>query len=371
MKSLWHCRKNNRAFTLVEMLVVIAIIAILAALLLPTLVHGKQRAQRVECIGNLRETGTAFNIFAHDHQGKFPMQIPQAEGGSQEYVTAGNNIAGVIYFSYRHLQTLANELVVPRILICPADLTREPAPSFGVLQNSNVSYFVGVYADFNEPSSVLAGDRNITNNTATASLVRGGYGLRWNNELHYFKGNVLFSDTHVEQMNNTQIELPSRTQAGVVLALPAVKPPSPAGSGPVMAQNPSSSTASIQESAPSQQGVGRPGNPAPNIPAPQSPRPSRSGMASSQMAANQGSNAPAFVEIDAKEKKGDAALSDVPPTAPAPAADDYEPPLVWLQGAAKAGIANMGGWLWVLLLLLIAALAYWFSRRKKRPVKRR
>src|SRR4051812_20766968 len=109
MKSLWHSGKN-RAFTLVEMLVVIAIIGVLAALLLPALTRGKQRAQRIQCIGNLKEIGTAFHLFAHDHQGKFPMQILQSEGGSEEYVIAGNNIGGTFYFSYRHLQALANEL---------------------------------------------------------------------------------------------------------------------------------------------------------------------------------------------------------------------------------------------------------------------
>src|SRR5689334_14206578 len=150
MKSLWRHEKN-RAFTLVEMLVVIAIIAVLAALLLPALTRGKQRAQRIQCIGNLKEMGTAFHIFAHDHRGKFPMQTPIAEGGSEELVIAGNNISGNFYFAYRHLQTLANELVVARILICPAD-TREPAVNFGALQNSNVSYFVGVNADYNIPS---------------------------------------------------------------------------------------------------------------------------------------------------------------------------------------------------------------------------
>src|SRR5882724_8349653 len=135
MKSLWQNRKAQ-AFTLVELLVVIAIIAVLAALLLPVLTRGKQRAQRIQCIGNLKNIGTAFQIFAHDHHGSFPMEISTAEGGSEELVQAGNNINGVFYFSYKHLQTLANELVVPRILVCPADLGREPAPTFSLLQNS-------------------------------------------------------------------------------------------------------------------------------------------------------------------------------------------------------------------------------------------
>src|SRR4051812_14830969 len=59
-------------FTLIELLVVMAIIAILAALLLPSLVQAQARARRITCVNNLRQTGLALQIFAHDHGGAFP-----------------------------------------------------------------------------------------------------------------------------------------------------------------------------------------------------------------------------------------------------------------------------------------------------------
>jgi prepilin-type N-terminal cleavage/methylation domain-containing protein/prepilin-type processing-associated H-X9-DG protein len=64
--------KREHAFTLIELLVVIAIIGILAALLLPSLNRSKQAAQDVSCLNNLKQWGTATQLFAYDNQDLLP-----------------------------------------------------------------------------------------------------------------------------------------------------------------------------------------------------------------------------------------------------------------------------------------------------------
>jgi prepilin-type N-terminal cleavage/methylation domain-containing protein len=61
---------HRTGFTLMELLIVIAIIALLSALLLPALSRGREKARQTVCIGNLRQLGLAARMYWDDHDGR-------------------------------------------------------------------------------------------------------------------------------------------------------------------------------------------------------------------------------------------------------------------------------------------------------------
>src|SRR6185295_14102906 len=73
-----HQRKPN-AFTLVELLVVIGIVALLVAILLPALHRARETALSLQCKSNLRQIYIGFALYAHDFNDYIPACAPGAD----------------------------------------------------------------------------------------------------------------------------------------------------------------------------------------------------------------------------------------------------------------------------------------------------
>ena len=65
--------RRRAAFTLIELLVVIAIIAILAAILFPVFAKAREKARQSSCSSNVKQSGTAHEMYCQDYDGKTPM----------------------------------------------------------------------------------------------------------------------------------------------------------------------------------------------------------------------------------------------------------------------------------------------------------
>ena len=354
-----------------EILFVVAIIGILMALLLPSIAKSKTKAKRAQCIANLNQHGIAFHSFAHDHQGRFPMQVSTNDGGSLEFMRLATNFGGEIYFSFRHYLALSRELDTPKILVCSTD-TRLPAEDFYALRNENISYFIAGTAEYENPLSLLSGDRNIeTYQFGTRSVVRLNADDRpgWTAEMHQFQGNLLFSDGHVEGVNNNGLRAALRAGSGaqtIVLA-PVPAPPAPtaalSSSSGASVENNSADSAGLV--AQSNQTNGTP--PKPTVPRSASSQPNVAKSASSSRPGNNQRQNAGPVTAAPSPVSNATAETNSPQRAGSGSSgveDDYHPD-TWPAFLAQYITHNAARVTWIFLLVLLAIMLGFEIRRRR------
>jgi prepilin-type N-terminal cleavage/methylation domain-containing protein len=79
----YNVRRQN-AFTLIELLAVIAVIALLLSILMPSLQKARKMAQSTVCQANVKQWGLIFRFYANDNEGKLPQSIAGGGLNSQE-----------------------------------------------------------------------------------------------------------------------------------------------------------------------------------------------------------------------------------------------------------------------------------------------
>jgi len=243
--------RKCRGLTLIEVLVVITVLLLVASLLLPPLSRVTAKAQRISCVNNLKEVGTAYRLWAGDNGDLVPSQQTLKNGGWADFLTNANQGA-LCWTNYAIMQ---NELgQSPKLVNCPTD-ERQAATDFtnDFKTNTHVSYFVGVNANDDYPQSILGGDRNLgpgpkpdpdygfspksgQGNDVTIPLKTPSSALSWSlkmhtAEVHRDAGNILLGDGSEQQtssgaFNHTWLPNAAGTNnwpAGRIPATPSIR----------------------------------------------------------------------------------------------------------------------------------------------------
>ncbi len=118
------CEAGRDSFTLIELLMVVAIIAVLAALLLPSLRAAREKAKDIVCMGNLRQLCMVMNCYANDYS-EFPP--PLSHGSSSRFIPVRYYVDGANSFGSAN-PTKALDPYIPGqldITMCPAVVQRK------------------------------------------------------------------------------------------------------------------------------------------------------------------------------------------------------------------------------------------------------
>ncbi|MBL8816976.1 MAG: DUF1559 domain-containing protein [Planctomyces sp.] len=130
-----HQQVRHAGFSLIELLIVIAVIGILLAITLPALQKARESARRTECANNMRQIGLAIHQFCQTHKNQFPKSSHSTSNLEETWI-------------YQIAPYLEN---VDRIRICPEDPKGAER-----IENKGTSYILNEYLCVQGPNAALS-----------------------------------------------------------------------------------------------------------------------------------------------------------------------------------------------------------------------
>ncbi len=217
----------SRGFTLVEVLIVLAVIVIITAILFPIFARVRENGRRATCVSNLKQIGLAWQMYADDSDGK-AMPYSHSVGGTSQFwtgFTTSDENSGVA----RGTGLLHPWLKTDKILLCPSwaedsstsNFTQADVQGYGYNnsvfrpqndKNPNRVTLISaidkpaemvVFADVVSISGVNFGTPGLVSYLAISAPSRG---LPTFHGRHNGMGNVLWADGHVKARQPTFIE---------------------------------------------------------------------------------------------------------------------------------------------------------------------
>ncbi len=204
------------AFTLVELLVVVAIILLMAALLFPVLTSAREKSRQTTCVSNLHQIGLAIGIYNQDYDGYFPYAISPVEKEDNFWYSYSPSFARQVPFLPEFNIVIQPYVNSQKVFKCPSDHGFDnflwPRNAYSIFLDAPNEAHPSAYIQWNtsylyrtELAEGLYSDTQLLK--PAKSLVLSDMVGNWHGQFPVSNCwyNCLFADYHVRRINATKV----------------------------------------------------------------------------------------------------------------------------------------------------------------------
>ena len=214
----------RRAFTLVELLTVIAIIAVLAAILFPVFARAKASAKQTTCLSNLRQIGSATALYMSDSDGIFPNALDPSDKYAPDIWESMPDFQKLINTMPMLHEALQPYVKSKDVFHCPADSGTETldhnfpksfpsSPSMFVYYGSSYLFRTEIaFRQFSDTTFKLPAETNVYfdgaghwHGSGRALKPDDDFGT-YINLMRGYRYNTLFGDFHAKNLTRAQLD---------------------------------------------------------------------------------------------------------------------------------------------------------------------